>query len=350
MTIHIVGLEQHEQRYTGEWAMHLPGQIRQALPKQHVRIIEGAASQQETTPGAFLNFAATNVFKSQQIAEIAALFEKGEIKPGDSFLFTDAWHYGIIALRYMSDLLSIPVRQIGLWHAGSHDPYDFLGRIPDVTWARHFERSLFEAIDVNVFATRFHVDLFKQVHGIEDEGRMLLAGWPMEYLPETLAPFANLPKRKLVLFPHRIAPEKQVEIFRDLATEFPDYEFRVCQETNLTKQQYHELLGQAVAVFSASNQETLGIGLYEGLLCGAMPIAPDRLSYSEMYPAECLYPSAWTTDQGSYQRCKSQLVTHMRSLLAQATANQWESRANELKSEVGGKFFDGSRLYEALVS
>lgn len=201
-----------------------------------------------------------------------------------------------------------------------------------------------------MFATRFHVDLFKQVHGIEDEGRMLLAGWPMEYLPETLAPFANLPKRKLVLFPHRIAPEKQVEIFRDLATEFPDYEFRVCQETNLTKQQYHELLGQAVAVFSASNQETLGIGLYEGLLCGAMPIAPDRLSYSEMYPAECLYPSAWTTDQGSYQRCKSQLVTHMRSLLAQATGNQWESRANELKSEVGGKFFDGSRLYEALVS
>lgn len=350
MTIYIVGLEQHEQRYTGEWAIHLPDQIRQALPNQHVHVIEGAAKQQETTPGAFLNFAATNVFKSQQIAEIAALFERGEVKPGDCFLFTDAWHYGIVALRYMSDLLSIPVRQIGLWHAGSHDPYDFLGRIPDVTWARHFEHSLFEAIDVNVFATQFHIDLFKQVHCIENEDRILLAGWPMEYLRETLTPFANGAKRKLVLFPHRIAPEKQVEIFRDLATEFPDYEFRVCQETKLAKHEYHELLGQAAAVFSASLQETLGIGLYEGLLCGAMPIAPGRLSYSEMYSAECLYPSDWTTDWGSYQRCKSQLVTHMRSALIQATTGDWQSRASALSSEVARQFFDGTRLYKALAS
>lgn len=350
MTIHIVGLEQHEQRYTGEWAVHLPSQIRQALPKQHVRIIEGAASQQETTPGAFLNFAATNTFKSQQIAEIAALFEKGEIKSGDSFLFTDAWHYGIIALRYMSDLLGIPIRTVALWHAGQYDPYDFLGRIRDRTWAEHFERSVFAACDVNVFATDFHIRMFKEAFGITSDDKILRAGWPMEYLAGTLARVANTPKRKLVLFPHRIAPEKQVEIFRDLATEFPDYEFRVCQDAKLTKREYHELLGQAVAVFSASLQETLGIGLYEGLLCGAMLIAPDRLSYSEMYPAECLYHSDWTTDWESYLRYKPQLVTHMWSVLAQATTGDWQSRASALSSEVAGRFFDGARLYEALAS
>lgn len=350
MTIYLVGLEQHEQRYTGEWAAHLPGQIRRALPNENVYVIEGEARRQETTPGAFLNFAATNVFKSQQIAEIAMLFDRGEVKSGDTFLFTDAWHYGIIATRYMSDLLNVPVRQVGLWHAGSYDPHDFLGRISDKTWARHFEQSIFAACDVNVFATQFHIDLFKRTFEIRSDEKILCAGWPMEYLSEALVPPTRWPKRKLVLFPHRVAPEKQVEIFRDLAGEFPEYEFRVCQEQKLTKAEYHDLLGQSVAVFSASLQETLGIGLYEGLLCGAMPIAPDRLSYSEMYPEDCLYPSEWTADLESYQRCKLHLIVHLRSVLEGAQTDEWRSRAHAVAADVGPRFFDGKVLYKALTA
>lgn len=348
MTIYVVGLEAHEQRYTGEWAQYLPQQIRHALPNEQVCIIEGAANRQQTTPGAFLNFAATNIFKSQQIAEIAALFEKQTVKSGDCFLFTDAWHYGITALRYMSDLLRVPVRIVALFHAGSHDPHDFLGRIPDVTWARHFERSLYETIDVNVFATQFHADLFKQVHEIKNDSRILRAGWPMEYAPDMLAPYQNKPKRKLVLFPHRIAPEKHVEIFRDLATEFPDYEFGVCQDQKLTKPEYHALLGEAVAVFSASLQETLGIGIFEGLVCGAMPIAPNRLSYSEMYPEDCLYPSEWSSNWDSYLRHKSQLVAFLRVALNRAETYQWRVDASNLATNIRYRFFDGGKLYHAL--
>jgi hypothetical protein len=57
-------------------------------------------------------------------------------------------------------------------------------------------------------------------------------GWPMEYMPKVLEPYKNLPKRDLILFPHRIAPEKQVEIFRDLAQTLPQYEWIVCQDQN----------------------------------------------------------------------------------------------------------------------
>lgn len=348
MTIYLVGLETHEQRYTGEWAECLPEQIRHALPNERVCIIKGLANRQETTPGAFLNFAATNIFKSQQITEIAGLFERQLVEAGDCFLFTDAWHYGVTALRYMSDLLQIPVRIVALFHAGSHDPHDFLGRIPDVTWARHFERSLYETIDVNVFATQFHVDLFKQAHGMRADNRILRAGWPMEYAPTMLAPYQNKPKRKLVLFPHRIAPEKQVEIFRDLATEFPEYEFCVCQDQKLTKPEYHALLGEAVAVFSASLQETLGIGLWEGLICGAMPIAPNRLSYSEIYPEDCLYPSEWTSNWDSYIRHKSKLVACLRLALNRALTDEWQVEARILTANIHDSFFDGSKLYQAL--
>jgi hypothetical protein len=109
-----------------------------------------------------------------------------------------------------------------------------------------------------------------------------------------------MPKRDLILFPHRIAPEKQVEIFRDLKQHLPQYEFVVCQDQQLTKNEYHNLLGEAKLVFSASLQETLGIGCYEGAIVDAIPMVPDRLSYTEMYFDTFKYPSVWTENFDAY--------------------------------------------------
>jgi hypothetical protein len=122
----------------------------------------------------------------------------------------------------------------------------------------------------------------------------------MEYMNHTLDLYKNMPKRDLILFPHRIAPEKQVEIFRDLKEHLPQYEFVVCQDQFLTKNEYHNLLGEAKIVFSANLQETLGISCYEGAVVDAIPMVPDRLSYSEMYLDAFKYPSKWTESFDSY--------------------------------------------------
>ena len=237
------------------------------------------------------------------------LFCNGTVHPGDHFLFTDAWHPGIINLKYMSELLQIPVTTHGLWHAGSYDPQDFLGRlIGDAPWVRHAEQSFYHAFDHNYFATTFHIEMFGQnllgKSGYVPEAnvtkKVVRTGWPMEYFGDLLLPYKNMPKRDLILFPHRIAPEKQVEIFRDLATHLPQYEFVVCQDQQLTKNEYHNLLGEAKMVFSANLQETLGISCYEGAVVDAIPMVPDRLSYKEMYYDTFKYPSAWTRDYNTY--------------------------------------------------
>lgn len=357
MNVWLLELEAHEQRYTKEWHEHLPSQLTHAATERGlhdlmVHVVGGDLSEQVTSPGAFLNFAGTNVFKCSQIIRMASAFQAGKVRPGDKVLFTDAWHPGVIQVRYMSDLLDVPVQIHALWHSGSYDPWDFLGRkIVNKDWSLAFERAVFNAVDFNYFATEFHIRLFQSGLGREGRTKTIRTGWPMEYLEHALSPHSALPKRDLVLFPHRIAPEKQVEIFRDLGRHFPGYEFLVCQEKPLTKSEYHALLGQARMVFSANLQETLGISLYEGALCGAMPLAPNRLSYTEMYPAEWLYPSEWTEDWSNYERNRSRLVGRMAEMLArqqQALAEVNASLKN-LTTRVGARFFSADDLYETLL-
>ena len=315
--IWLVDLEAVETRYTGQWKTHVPNLLEKA--GHNVNIISGPTDiPSATTPGAFLNFGGTNIYKAKQVETMGRLFCDGAVHAGDHFIFTDAWHPGIINLKYMAELLDIPVITHGLWHAGSYDPQDFLGRlIGNKPWVRHAEKSYFWAFDHNYFATEFHVKLFIDallMDGLKEEnpwyeedyaerydsGKMVRTGWPMEYMADTLAPYKGLKKRDLILFPHRIAPEKQVEIFRDLATHLPQYEFVVCQDQQLTKHEYHTLLGESKMVFSANLQETLGISWYEGAIVNAIPLVPDRLSYSEMAFDTFKYPSQWTEDYDAY--------------------------------------------------
>jgi len=319
MNVFLIDLEAVETRYTGQWKSHVPSLLRKA--GHNVQIISGPTDiPSATTPGAFLNFGGTNIYKSSQVEQMGRLFCSGSVQPGDHFIFTDAWHPGIINLKYMSELLGIPVVTHGLWHAGSYDPQDFLGRLVGAKpWVRHAEQSFYHAFDHNYFATKFHMELFFREllnGGFQNENpwyeedlievlnskfpKMQQTGWPMEYMQDTLQPYTGMIKRDLILFPHRIAPEKQVEIFRDLAIHLPQYEFVVCQDQQLTKDEYHTLLSQAKMVFSANLQETLGISCYEGAVVDAIPMVPDRLSYTEMYYDGFKYPSKWTESFDAY--------------------------------------------------
>jgi len=322
MTVFLVDLESVETRYTSQWKTHVPNLLKEQ--GHDVQIISGPTDiPSATTPGAFLNFGGTNIYKARQVEEMGRLFTSGSVKQGDHFLFTDAWHPGIINLKYMSELLGIKVKIHALWHAGSYDPQDFLGRlIGDAPWVRHAEASFYHAIDHNYFATDFHIDLFAETfsyvnkgspttlwkHSLIEKKKIVRTGWPMEYMPEMFEPFKEIPKRDLILFPHRLAPEKQVEIFRDLKESMPEYEWIVCQDTPLNKIQYHMLLASAKIVFSANLQETLGISMYEGALVDAVPLVPDRLSYSEMFTGIFKYPSEYTESWDSYLAHKSEVM------------------------------------------
>jgi glycosyltransferase involved in cell wall biosynthesis len=364
MTVFLIDLEAVETRYTGQWKTHVPNLLRKG--GHNVQIISGPMDiPSATTPGAFLNFGGTNIYKASQVEQMGRLFCSGSVHAGDHFIFTDAWHPGIINLKYMSELLGIPVTTHGLWHAGSYDPQDFLGRlVGKKPWVRNAEKSFYHAFDHNYFATDFHIKMFytnllndyptenpwysEHLEEIlnREEPRIVRTGWPMEYMENTLLMYKNMPKRDLILFPHRIAPEKQVDIFRDLAEHLPQYEFVVCQDQQLTKNEYHNLLGEAKMVFSANLQETLGISCYEGAVVDTIPLVPDRLSYTEMYYDTFKYPSVWTESFETYEVYRQDLCR----LIIEHMAN-YNTRIPQIRKQTHDlteNFFSAHALLERL--
>ena len=346
MTIYIVDIEAVDTRYTKQWKEHLPHQLQRAT-NEEVKVISGGDIPHATTPGAFLNFGGTNVYKSNQLQQIATLFCEGKIHDGDYFLYTDAWNPTVIQLKYMASLLNTDIIIGGMWHAGSYDPQDFLGRlIGDADWVRNAEQSMYDCYDDNYFATQFHVDLFAKAFNM-NKSKTHIVGWPMEYLHNSLSQYKGMDKRDLILFPHRIAPEKQVDIFYDLKDALPQYEFVVCQEQQLSKNEYHNMLGEAKLVFSANLQETLGISWYEGALVDAIPMVPDRLSYSEMALPEFKYPSAWTEDYDAFRHNKDKVVKQVVEYM-----ENYEDLLPSLTKQVNKlnkQFFSGKNLYRVIA-
>ena len=128
MTIYIVDLEAVDTRYTKEWKEHLPKQLKRAT-NQNVITISGGDTPQATTPGAFLNFGGTNVYKSAQMEKIGTMLCEGKVKDGDYFLYTDAWNPTVVQLRYMAELLGVEI-YICLLYTSPSPRDDPLSRMP----------------------------------------------------------------------------------------------------------------------------------------------------------------------------------------------------------------------------
>lgn len=346
--IYIVDIEAVETRYTAEWKRHLPKQI-ESHTAHKVTTISGGETPQATTPGAFLNFGGTNVYKSKQLEQIATMFCEGKVQDGDYFLYTDAWNPTVIQLKYMAELLGVKIKIGGMWHAGSYDPQDFLGRlIGDVPWVRNAERSMFDCYDHNFYATDFHIKLWDKSFKNTwlQNKKVVQTGWPMEYFDRDLEPYKGIEKKNQIVFPHRLAPEKQPEIFYDLKEALPQYDFVVCQERSLKKHEYHNLLAESKLVFSANLQETLGISGYEGLILDCMVMVPDRLSYTEMFIDTMKYPDVWTLDMKHYQQYKQKIMDRIVDIME--NYSKYLTEIQQQRKKLQTEFFHGKNLYQAI--
>ncbi len=345
--LYLIVIEPIETRYTCEWYEFIPKLLEENGIRVH--IIEGSDRQYRTSEGAFLDFSATNIYKSEQVIQIAELFAGNHIKDGDQFLFLDAWHPGIINLKYMAELNRVDVKIFGVWHAGSYDPHDFLGyTIKDKTWTSHAEKAYFFACDYNFFATKFHIGMFCRNLSVSTYDRIVRTGFPFDYLETLFSEYRNTKKENIILFPHRKAQEKQLNIFLNLKEQLPQYEFVVCADQNLSKVEYRDLIGKSKLVFSANLQETLGISCYEILAAGGMILVPHRLSYIEMYAGEVVYPSFWTADYDGYICCREKLVNKIIDVMENFESSKIQDAIKQNFAKTRDEYFTAKRMIEVI--
>ena len=213
----------------------------------------------------------------------------------------------------MSDLLEIPVEIHSIWHAGAYDPSDILGYSMSKPWPWDAERSWFHSSDYNYYATNSHRDMFLKNLNIPGayHHKAIRSGQPHELIVDSLTQYQGTAKADTVMWPHRYNDDKQPGIAEDLSS---DFAMVITQKMNLSKADYYATMGTSKAIFSCALHENLGISVMEAVLTGAIPIVPDRCSYTEMYLPEFKYPSEWT-EVDQFDSHRDQLVEFINTRL-----------------------------------
>jgi glycosyltransferase involved in cell wall biosynthesis len=211
------------------------------------------------------------------------MFEQGRVNHGDVILLNDIWFPGIEMLAYVRDALRLDFKIAGIAHAGTWDPMDFLSQMGMWRWGADLENSWFEIVDYILVNSHFHKDMLFRARKV-DHNKMKVVGYPFKPA-EFVIPYPK--KENIVVFPHRLDPEKQPYVFDELAATLkqvhPNWEFIKTKDVWTDKIAYYNLLNRSKVAFSCALQETFGIAMVEAVMCGCIPVVPNRLSYSLMY-------------------------------------------------------------------
>lgn len=285
-------IEPLEERYSAQWLSWFTEAARHRFDYWPML---GQRLTQKIETGEFLDAFDTNYWKATQLASFVSLARAAKLRADDIVLFLDGWSPTVEQVAYIRDAIRVPFRMVGLLHAGTWDPYDFLTRNGFTRWARDAERSWLEAFDAVAVATKFHQLLINET--FPRVGRVHVTGFPLlaqEWQSHAL-PWDQ--RQKLVVFPHRLAPEKDPDMWDEIAVKYRELHpssyvrFVETKKVCRTKADYYALLGSARVAVSCARQETWGIAMLEAASLGCWPVAPARLSYPETLKGEPLYTS-----------------------------------------------------------
>lgn len=320
MHIVLLPIEPLEERYSKQWLdwtleyFNSADHYAHYTPKDLTYDVLLPESYGSIKNGQFLDCIQTNAFKAKQLQMAIDWISKQDERvlrnPQTVFLLHDGWFPGIEMLAYIRSAMGYSFRIAACLHAGTWDTHDFTFRTGMSIWARGIETSWMAIYDHIFVATEFHKTLMQQsgVFTNPIAAPISVTGFPIFYPPQSELMFPQDTKKDLVVFPHRTAPEKRnalFEVLAERAAKVPELRHlsfvqtkAACTSDNPTiaKEQYYDLLRSARYAVSFATQETWGIAMQESVMCGCIPIVPDRLSYREMYPPCFRIPDSLSLD------------------------------------------------------
>jgi glycosyltransferase involved in cell wall biosynthesis len=278
--IWFVPIEPYEERYTEQWYRW----FKDAFEKEEKEffIVNGERLTDKIEEGQVLDVYGTHYYKFSQLMVLMDFIRRGLILDDDIIFFADLWFPGIESLQYIRNMTGKKFKIQGVLHAGTWDSHDFTFLNGMRPWAKDIEQGWLKFFDKVYLGSKFHKDLIEQRNqGITAE--LVVTGLPFE-ASEVRSP-VMVEESKIVVFPHRLDPEKRPDLFDELAKRFedmPEWKFLKTKEHTKTKEEYYRLLGISKIAVSFAEQETFGYAMLEAIANYCYPIVPCTLSYSTM--------------------------------------------------------------------
>ena len=288
-TIHLLPIEPFEERYTEQWYRWWQDGLRNL--GFEVNVISGT-NIGERKGGQWLSPVKTWIWKGRQMENLARQWENGNIRDHDVILSLDMWNSCLTSALYMKFTTKSKVRIGGFYHAGASDPNDFLANTGCRKWALDIERGWVKGLDFILCGSNFAGRMLRKNLGLwKDVGAKIYAtGYPFNV--EEIVSKTNYvsweDRERIVVFPHRLADEKQPHLFIELRHKyFSKYgndgtKFIRTRDVCKNKQEYYDLLAKSKVSFSAAKQETFGIAQQEAAILGCHVLNPMCLSYPEV--------------------------------------------------------------------
>lgn len=282
-----VPIESLDERYSSQWNQWFPKEFdRLGVP---FSTIYPMPIRNKISRGEFLDVVGTNIFKSQQIQQLLFLIDEGKVKDNDVIFFHDIWFPGLEALFYVRDGLKLKFKIAGCLHAGTYDDWDFVTRCGMGRWGADMETAWFSEVDLIFVATFFHRQKLLHVRDRVPPNKVHRTGFPLEPPPI----LTDITKENLIVFPHRLTPDKAPQEFDALISQviprLPGWAALKTQEHTLSKLEYYRVLARSKIAVSTAYHEFWGIAQQEAMFLGCVPVVPDRLSYRELYPISFKY-------------------------------------------------------------
>jgi len=263
--------------------------------------------------GDFLNWPGRAKTCALQNAAIADAFANRQVSDGDVFFFSDVWHPGVEAVRYMAGMMGITVRIYAVQYAGAFDPNDAVAKLGE--WARLQEAAWYAMLDGVFVGSHWHrktvlrglVDM-RQAQGMREKIKVTGLVWrgiEDDYHAKTFNPYSRA--GGYVLWPHRVCAEKGLGAWNQLCEVLSQWDVEpvacsgrvgqgrpaglhpACAFITAPKDGYYLLMKGAEMVVSTAHQETWGYTLREAEALGVPYLAPRRACYPEFVPAANLY-------------------------------------------------------------
>jgi glycosyltransferase involved in cell wall biosynthesis len=276
-------LEPLEARYTKDWAKWYPHEFQRC--GQPYITVKGKSLTDSINIGSVLDAYGTNYYKMTQMAKLIHLIQDGQITGDDVLLFADLWYPGIEALQYIKNLGGTCPKITGVLHAGTWDDNDFTVRSGMRPWGHPLEEAWFQIYDLIFVGTNYHRNLITNYHRVNPD-KIIVTGLPF-YTPEVRR---VVKEDNVILFPHRLDPEKNLDEYCKAVAGLSVKSFRTAQVCQ-NKEQYYQLLSQGTIAVSTADQETFGYAMLEAESLGCIPIVPRKACYPEMYDERLTYNS-----------------------------------------------------------